>query len=148
MDPAVGVIVGIGIGSFILYLFKGRKNQKALKNGVCPQCKNKLKDKKFSTGFTAKICPEKHGYFAGDGTWVKAKELKKSVKKYIDKNQDEIPNNMLVMWHMYHTINSDTEIDSSAVTIEYNKSTEDIGDLDGDDLSSDYDGGGDCDCGD
>lgn len=102
-EPWWGVLIGMAIAIVIKTYLDNRKSPKVAASGLCPKCKSTLVDKEFPT-VTLRVCPEKHGYLAGDDSWVEASYVKHVTKKYRDLPLEEVPREHVLFWTMYREL--------------------------------------------
>ena len=75
----------------------------------CSQITGMITDERLANGLDlmtewARVCPEKHGYLAGDDSWVEASYVKHVTKKYRDLPLEEVPREHVLFWTMYREL--------------------------------------------
>ena len=114
LEPYWGILVGLGVAPLIKMYMDDRKAKKLSSGGQCPTCSSALVDKPFTT-VTLRVCPLKHGYLSGGGAWVKAKTIEKQTRGYREAAIEELPQESIIYWAMYHVLFSDGPVDTSPV---------------------------------
>jgi len=115
IEPYWGVIIGAAVGGIIkLIFFSRKKSRKAAASGKCPNCGADLVDKPFTT-VTLRVCPNRHGYLSGGDEWVKAKFIKKVTEPFKDTAFEDLPQEYIIYWTMYHVLFSAGPLNTSRV---------------------------------
>jgi len=114
IEPWWGVLIGLGIAPLIKMFRDSRKAKKLSTENQCPTCRSALVDKPFTTT-TLRVCPQKHGYLTGNHQWMTAKTIERTTRGFRDAPFEDLPQESILFWSMYHVLFSDGPVDTSPV---------------------------------